>query len=96
MNVAPERKYIHRPKNYEELRQKAVQELDEQVLELEERLANLKKFYHYVENTTDHDSLNNALGMAGVADEDAESFETLSVIADHWPAVSWGPGTGYW
>jgi len=90
-------RFVGRPTNYEELRQLAIQEVNDKLLELEERLDNLRKFTHYAENVTDRESLQDALDTTCVSDyDDAKDFKALWDIADNWPDVSWGPGTGYW
>ena len=84
------------PRNYEELRQLAIQEVHDKILELEERLDNIRKFALYAKTTTDHQSLQAALNATNVSDYDDLDLKALFEIADNWPAVSWGPGRGYW
>jgi len=92
-------RFFGRPQNYEELRKLALQEVEDKILELEEHLDGLRKFaYEYVENITDHDSLEQALRDTDVGDyDDAKDFKALFDIADNWPDVSFAPGVaGYW
>ena len=90
-------RFIGQPRNYEELRQVAIQEVNDKLEELEERLGNLRKFAYHAENVTDLESLQDALDTTCVSDyDDGKDFKALWEIADNWPDVSWGPGTGYW
>ena len=91
-------RFYGRPQNYEELRKLALQEVEDKVAELEEHLVALREFaYGYVENITDHDSLEQALLNTDLHEyNDAKDFKALFEIADNWPAVSWPRGTGYW
>jgi len=91
---------MKQPQNYQELRQRAIREIELKAWELEERAKNVRALLKLVKAgaVTDWTSYERAIGDTSVGDHgDEEDLEYIYEIADNWPESSYPPGVGgYW
>ena len=87
---------MKRPRNFDELRRQAVQEMDGKVDELLDRANAMKMFMANMDatDTWDFDTYKQFDEIEDYGDE--RDLKALFEILNNWPEVSMPPGAGYW
>ena len=88
------------PRNYDELREAGIEEMNQLMWSLEDRADVMRKFIGYMDACEEWspETYESALAVADIEDyNDHKELESLLEIIENWPDVSWGPGKGgYW